>query len=250
MSAIRRCPDHGVFDAGATKNTENTENRGNTGDAGDAGHCPVCGTEGELVLDGERRRRLSTFLSGVLRHFPEDVDVALDDRGWADYDRVVEAASGRYPWADREAVSAVVATDPKGRFEREGMGGRGNREGKEQIRAAYGHSVDVSLEAGEDSVPDQLYHGTAPRNRASISEEGLRPMDRHEVHLSGTPADARAVGARHTPEPIVFAVDACGLIENGHQVTKRGNGVYTTDRVPPRYLSEYDRPDRAGATNP
>ena len=147
--------------------------------------CPVCGERGRRVLSGERRRRLSKFVSGALRHFPEDAGITLDEAGLTAFPALVEAVERQYDWADREALAAVVATDPKGRFERTGGDGQTDatgpvdgterpgdgRDGTERvdatgqgdrIRAAYGHSVDVDLDAAETPVPDTLYHGTAP----------------------------------------------------------------------------------------
>lgn len=212
---LRACEDHGYVDGEA---------------------CPVCGDAGRPVLGETRRTRLSTFLSGALRHFPADVGLALDDRGWADYGALVGAALKQYGWAERDHVAAVVATDPKGRFERRG----------ERVRAAYGHSVDVSLEPTGGSVPDRLYHGTAPRNAAAIEREGLRPMGRQRVHLSGTAARAREVGRRHADDPVVFAVDAAALERDGFAIDARGEGTYTVARVPPAYLDRFDDgPERA-----
>jgi len=134
----------------------------------------------------------------------------------------------------------VIESDPKGRFEwteadwtesgdsQPPAGGR--------VRAAYGHSVDVDLGAADTPVPDALYHGTAPRNVDAIREEGLRPMSRQKVHLSGTREEAREVGSRHADDPVVFAVDAAAMERDGHRVVKRGRATYTTDRVPPEYL--------------
>ena len=235
MSAIRRCPDHGVFDAGEREDAREERNEE---------CCPVCGASGAVVLDGENRTRLSKFLSGALRHFPEDARLALDERGWAEYEAVLDTVTERYSWADSEAVAAVIATDPKGRFEREEDDG--DLDG-ERIRAAYGHSVEVSLEEGEDegadetnSIPGRLYHDTVPDNREAIAAEGLAPMSRREGHLSATPAEARDVGARHASDPIVFVIDTDELIANGHLIAERGRGVYTTDRVPPTFLTEYE----------
>lgn len=201
---IRVCDDHGYVD----------------------GECPVCGDAGRDVLSQSRRTRLSKFLSGTLRHFPDDVGIDLDERGWADYGAVVAAAVARYPWAEPEHVAAVVATDPKGRFERR----------DDRIRAAYGHSVDVDLESTATDVPDRLFHGTAPRNLDAIADEGLKPMGRQQVHLSGTRADARDVGARHATDPVVLVVDASALVRNGFDVDRRGTGTYTVERVPPEYV--------------
>jgi putative RNA 2'-phosphotransferase len=212
--AVGRCPAHG-FVAGDT--------------------CPVCGTPAARVLPGERRRRLSTFLSGLLRHFPGDFGLGLDAGGWADLDAVVAAATEKCRWADREAVLAVIAADPKGRFERR----------PDEVRAAYGHSVDVTLGDTEDPVPDALYHGTARENLADIRAEGLRSMARREVHLSPDRETARRVGRRHVEgeEPAVLVVDAGAMERDGRRLTRRGPETVTADTVPPEYLSGLDGGD-------
>jgi putative RNA 2'-phosphotransferase len=207
MSEIRECDTHGYV-------------------AGDA--CPVCSAGGTVVLGSDRRTRLSKFLSGALRHFPDDAGLELDDRGWTPYDDLVDAVVAKYDWARSEHVAGVITTDPKGRFERDG----------DRVRAAYGHSTDVDLDAEATPVSDELYHGTAPENLASIREEGLRPMNRQKVHLSGSVADAREVGSRHAADPVVLAIDAAAMQDDGLQVVKRGRETYTTDRVPPKYLRE------------
>ncbi|MFC7019413.1 MULTISPECIES: RNA 2'-phosphotransferase [Haloarcula] len=211
--AIARCPTHGYH--------ERTT-------------CPDCGAESEHVLDGARRRRLSKFTSGALRHFPDDAGIELDAAGWTPFDALVAAVREKYGWATRAHVEGVVTTDPKGRFEVAGEAPA------RRVRAAYGHSVDVDLEVSDGPVPDELYHGTAPRNLEAIFETGLKPMGRQQVHLSGTVADAREVGARHAADPVVLAVDAAAMWADGHAVSRRGDATYTTDRVPPRYLSRVD----------
>ena len=222
---IRTCAEHGPFAADG---------------------CPACGAAGEPLLSGERRRRLSKFLSGALRHFPGDAGLELDDRGWTDYDDLVAAAERQYGWATERHVAAVIATDPNRRFERTGTDGAGDD--RDRVRAAYGHSVDVDLECeatretgpSDGSVPDVLYHGTAPENVASIREEGLRPMSRQQVHLSGSREEARRVGARHAGDPVVLVVDAAAMLADGHRIAKRGRETYTTDRVPPEYVDGSD----------
>ncbi|MFC6823912.1 RNA 2'-phosphotransferase [Halopelagius fulvigenes] len=214
MSAIRRCRDHGFFD-------------------GDA--CPACGVGGRVVLSSERRTRLSKFVSGALRHFPDDAGVNVSEAGWAEFADLLSAVERKYDWADEEALRGVIAADPKGRFERDG--GR--------VRAAYGHSIDVDLDADadgnagdeDDPIPDVLYHGTAPRNLEAIREEGLKPMNRREVHLSESVEEAREVGSRHASDPAVLRVNAAGLRDSGREVRKRGRAVYTTERVPPTFLT-------------
>lgn len=192
--------------------------------------CPVCETPGRLLLSASQRRQVSKFLSGALRHFPDDVGLSLDNAGWADWQQVVDRTRRKYDWLDPDGIEAIVHLDPKGRFEVD--------DGR--IRAAYGHSVDVSLGSDETPVPETLYHGTSPDALASITAEGLKPMARQHVHLSGTVAQAREVGRRHSAEPVILIVDADRMQVDGLSITKRGNCVYTTDRVPPAYLRRAD----------
>ena len=208
MSDIAACDAHGYFDAET---------------------CPTCGAAGTHVLDGSTRRQVSKYLSGALRHFPEDAGLALDDAGWTALDSVVDRASTKYG-IDREAVIGIIHTDPKGRFEVDA--GR--------VRAAYGHSVAVDLDAGGTPVPDTLYHGTSPDALDSITRDGLKPMGRQSVHLSESVDDADAVGSRHAADPVILVVDAAAMLADDHSITKRGNAVYTTEHVPPEYLAELD----------
>lgn len=212
---VRTCPDHGFFE-------------GET--------CPRCNRTGEHVVDGGRRRQLSKFVSGALRHFPDDAGIELDGAGWAPLPALVDAVGSKYSWPDREIVAGVLATDPKGRFERDpGFGTAPDR-----VRAAYGHSVDVTIEDDDSPVPATLYHGTARRNVDAILDAGLKPMSRQRVHLSESVETARDVGYRHDDEPVVFGVDAAAMERDGHDIAKRGAATYTTDYVPPAYLSRRD----------
>lgn len=216
-TAISRCVEHGDY-------AEET--------------CPHCGETGERLLSGPRREQLSRFVSGALRHFPDDAGLALDGAGWTPWTALVDSVEHRYDWAGERELNAVVATDPKGRFE---TGWRGE---EREIRAAYGHSVDVDLDAdsamASTGLPKTLYHGTAPRNVDAILREGLKPMNRQSVHLSGTRETAHDVGTRHTAgdaEPLVFRVDVRALVDAGFTVQKRGTDTYTVTTVPPRFLS-------------
>lgn len=207
MSAIRSCDEHGFF---------TTE------------ECPICEALGTHILSSERRIRLSKFMSGAFRHFPDNAGLELDEQGWAAYGALIESVLNQYSWSRPKQIAGIIATDPKGRYERDG----------EYVRATYGHSVDVDLEAIDTSVPAQLYHGTAPSNRTAIYREGLKPMSPQAVHLSETKAEAQNVGQRHAAEPLVLAVDSHGMLKDGHRITKRGHGIYTTGTVPPEYITK------------
>ena len=208
MSDIFHCETHGYFDA--------TE-------------CPSCGATGTEILDSATRTRISKFLSGALRHFPDDAGLDLDAAGWTAIDSVVDRVGDKYG-VDREAVIGIIRTDPKGRFEVD----------RDRVRAAYGHSVAVDLDAGGTPVPDTLYHGTSPDALDSITREGLKPMSRQSVHLSDSVDDAKAVGSRHAADPVILEIDAGAMRADDHTITKRGRAVYTTDRVPPEYIAQID----------
>ncbi|PYZ03209.1 hypothetical protein C8039_17695 [Halogeometricum sp. wsp3] len=68
-----------------------------------------------------RRRQLSKFVSGALRH-ARSAGFEVDKAGWTGFDALRVAVERQYDWADAAALAGVIATDPKGRFERTGVG--------------------------------------------------------------------------------------------------------------------------------
>ncbi|ADB57428.1 RNA 2'-phosphotransferase [Archaeoglobus profundus] len=187
-----------------------------------------CG-KGKILIDGEKRERISKFLSGLLRHYPHSFGLKVDEFGWVDLKEVLKILKERYG-VGRKVVELIVKFDPKGRFE--------IKDGK--IRARYGHSIDVKVDWSEaEEIPEKLYHGTSPKNLESILKEGLKPMRRKEVHLSATIEDAIEVGRRHHPQPVVLEIYTECLIKHGLSVRKKGS-VYTTDYVPPQCLKVLD----------
>lgn len=165
--------------------------------------------------------RLSKRMSRHLRHRPEAVGLTLDPAGWVDLDALVRALR-----TTRAAVLEVVARNDKQRFAVEG----------DRIRANQGHSVEVDLGLPAAEPPAVLYHGTAEKSLPVIEAEGLRPMSRHDVHLSATADTARRVGARHG-RPVVLAVAAARMHAAGHEFRVTANGVWLTAAVPPEHLS-------------
>jgi len=95
--------------------------------------------------------------------------------------------------------------------------------------------VQIDAELTPQTPPDTLWHGTASRFLESILREGLKPMSRLYVHLSGDADTALDVGARHG-KPVVLAVDARRMAEDGCLFYISANGVWLTKTVPPAYL--------------
>ncbi|MFJ3663509.1 RNA 2'-phosphotransferase [Streptomyces sp. NPDC090119] len=176
-------------------------------------------------MDDRRTVKVSKYLSKHLRHQPERIGLTLDPAGWVEIDALLAAAAAHGFPVTRAELDHVVAVNDKRRFAVEG--GR--------IRASQGHSVEVVLGLPPATPPPYLYHGTVARSLDAIRAEGLRPMNRHDVHLSADRETATRVGARRG-RPVVLAVDAGAMHRDGHVFHVSANGVWLTDAVPPRYL--------------
>ncbi|MCM2391436.1 RNA 2'-phosphotransferase [Streptomyces sp. CWNU-1] len=168
---------------------------------------------------------MSKYLSRHLRHQPERIGIALDANGWVTVAELMQAAAGHgFPFT-RAELDHVVAVNDKRRFTIDGP----------RIRANQGHTVEVDLELPRAEPPAYLYHGTVAARLTAIRAEGLRPMDRHHVHLSPDRETATRVGARRG-RPIVLCVDTRAMHGAGHVFFVSANGVWLTDGVPPEYL--------------
>src|SRR5688572_23800740 len=116
-------------------------------------------------MNDKQRTRTSKFLSLVLRHEPQRIDLVLDANGWADVDALLTGCSTHGHPITRAELEEVVSTNEKKRFALSDDGRR--------IRASQGHSVDVALGYLPQAPPTQLFHGTAARFIDSIRREGL-----------------------------------------------------------------------------
>ncbi|WP_042420126.1 RNA 2'-phosphotransferase [Streptacidiphilus anmyonensis] len=177
--------------------------------------------------ENRRMVRTSKFLSRVLRHDPALIGVRLDQAGWVDVTELLAAAAAHGRRITRAELDRVVAENDKRRFAFSADGRR--------IRASQGHTVPVELGYQEAAPPTVLFHGTHPAVVSAIWREGLRPMQRHAVHLSTDRETAERVGGRRG-RPVVFTVDAAGMADAGFVFQVSANGVWLTERVPPEYL--------------
>ena len=170
----------------------------------------------------------SKFLSFILRHQPDAIGIALDREGWADIATLITRAAQSGKQLDRELIQQVVATSDKKRFAISEDGLR--------IRAAQGHSAEcVSISYQEKVPPEFLYHGTATRFLESILKEGLKPGERHHVHLSEDVQTATAVGQRYG-KPVVLKIEALRMHQQGFKFYQAENGVWLTVKVPNKYF--------------
>ncbi len=174
-----------------------------------------------------RHRKLSKFLSLLLRHQPAKFPVRLDDEGYASLEEILRILKGlpNFRWAGRADVAEVVNAPGRKRFELQGQ----------RIRALYGHTAfRPEYEAVEP--PPVLYHGTAPEHVAAIRAEGLRAMARQYVHLAVTPAGARSIALRHTHEPVILEIDAARAHAEGVKFYHSEETIYLCDALPGDYI--------------
>ncbi|WP_295820232.1 RNA 2'-phosphotransferase [uncultured Deinococcus sp.] len=165
---------------------------------------------------------LSRRLSYLLRHAPHEAGLSLAPGGWVPLAPVLAHLQ-----ATRADIERVVAGSDKQRFSLR----------EHSIRANQGHSVPVDLELSPVTPPDLLYHGTHPRALAAIRAEGLRPMQRHHVHLSPDLDTARRVGARRG-QPVILTIRAGEMHAAGHVFFVSENGVWLVGAVPPEFIGQ------------
>lgn len=165
--------------------------------------------------------RLSKRISKALRHKPERIGLTLDPQGWVATEDLVNALG-----ITTAELEEVVRRNDKQRFTIDG----------DRVRANQGHSVEVDLALPAQTPPDVLFHGTTSKFLDDIMRDGLRPMSRHDVHLSPDRETASRVGARRG-KPLILTVDAKRMYEDGHEFRVSANGVWLTQHVPGDYLT-------------
>jgi putative RNA 2'-phosphotransferase len=178
-------------------------------------------------MEKDRLVKISKYLSKHLRHQPERLSLILSPGGWVAVDALLAACAAYNFPITREELAEVIACNDKQRFSFDETG--------EQIRANQGHSIEVDLQLEGAAPPPVLYHGTGERAVKLIEAVGLSKMARHHVHLSKDVEVARRVGARHG-RPVVFGVDAAGMVREGYEFYISANGVWLVEAVPPQYL--------------
>lgn len=176
----------------------------------------------------DRVKRVSKFMSFVLRHEPGAIGIELDPNGWVAVDDLLAGMEREGRGIDADLLDRVVYENDKQRFE--------FSDDRTRIRARQGHSVEVDLAYEPTTPPDVLYHGTATRKLDLLLGEGLKKMARHHVHLSTNRETMLAVGKRYG-RPVILAVDARQMHADGYVFFVTGNEVWLTEEVPPKYLS-------------
>ncbi len=169
-------------------------------------------------------KKISKFLSLILRHNPHKIKLKLDKQGWADTQELIN----KIPNLTLSILQEVVKTNNKKRFAFNADGSK--------IRASQGHSIPVDLGYSPSIPPAILYHGTATRFVASIQQKGLIKGNRQQVHLSKDSKTATNVGQRHG-KVVLISIDTAPMLKDGFDFFVSENGVWLIDAVPAQYLN-------------
>jgi putative RNA 2'-phosphotransferase len=179
------------------------------------------------MINEKENKRISKFLSLVLRHKPETIHIKLDEHGWTDIRVLIERMREHGFEITQEILAHVVRTNDKGRF--------AFSDDHHKIRASQGHSVEIDLRYTAQQPPPVLYHGTSDHALAAILKTGLEKRSRHHVHLSTEIKTATAVGQRYG-KPVILQISAAEMFNDGYAFYCTDNKVWLTDHVPVRYF--------------
>jgi len=182
-------------------------------------------------MDQKSVKDLSKFLSYILRHHPESIDLKLDRCGWAHIPSLIKKAQKKGRSLTRKKLKKVIGSGNKKRFS---ISDNGN-----YIRAGYGHSIDIDLDLTPVRPPDILYHGTARKNTDSIKAKGLHAGDRNFVHLSVKKEDAVSVGKRHG-KPVTLTVNSKNMHKAGYPFyrSESEKAIWLVGEVPPQFIAD------------
>lgn len=183
------------------------------------------------MKDNNEYIELGKFISLILRHSPQTVNITLDEHGWANVADLIRGICKAGKRIDFSILERIVNENNKQRYS--------FNEDKTKIRANQGHSIEVDIEFEEKIPPEFLYHGTSKRFIESIMDIGIEKQSRQYVHLSIDYQTAYTVGKRHG-NPVVLKVDSKAMFNDGHKFFLSRNMVWLTEQVPTKYLSIED----------
>ncbi|WPC42642.1 RNA 2'-phosphotransferase [Clostridium sp. JS66] len=174
---------------------------------------------------------LGKFISLILRHSPQTIDITLDEHGWANVDDLIRGINKKGKRIDFQDLERIVRENNKQRYS--------FNDDRTKIRANQGHSIEVDVELEEKVPPKYLYHGTSTRFIDSIMNLGIQKQNRQYVHLSKDFQTAFSVGKRHG-KPTVLKIDCIRMYDEGYKFYFSKNGVWLTDVVPVKFISIED----------
>ena len=176
--------------------------------------------------------QLSRYLSKLLRHQPELLDLDYDGHGYVRVNQLIERINERSRFTiNKQILDDLVESDQKGRFKysEDGL----------YIKACQGHTIPIEVELHYKKPPDLLYHGTTMEAYELIKQSGyIDKMHRHDVHLQESEDKAWQSARRWKHKtPILLEIDAKRMYEDAYQFGITDNGVWCIKSVPIDYIN-------------
>lgn len=181
--------------------------------------------------------KLSIYLSGILRHRPEEIGEpheVMDIHGWVGVDTLIKGVNDKGKFrVTKELLETIVENDEKGRY-------RFN-ENHTRIKCCQGHSIEwVIPELSSKAPPEFLYHGTTVESLRKIMASGhISKMKRHAVHMQADFEKAKQSAQRRHVPAVVLKIAALELHRAGTEFGVSENGVWCAESVPTEYITEF-----------
>jgi RNA:NAD 2'-phosphotransferase len=194
------------------------------------------------MLSNKLSTQLSIYLSLVLRHKPEELEIILDENGWTHVPTLLDKLNATGRVCELTDLQRIVDEDEKGRYRFD--------DAFQYIRAVQGHS-HASVKGMQHELatpPAILYHGTPASNRESIDRKGISRQQRLYVHLTDDREQAWKSATRRKTDGIVYAIDTVKMLRMGMVFYRADNGVWLTKRVPFCALSVHGHDEAAFIT--
>lgn len=179
--------------------------------------------------------RFGKYLTYILRHKPDHLDLELDKEGWLNIEDILNGINSKEKFnATNDLLLETVKEDEKQRFQI-------SKDGK-RIRCLQAHSKGlVEIKFDKIDPPDRLYHGTTKEALEAILKEGLKAMTREHVHLIEDLSVAKQNASRWRGDEIcLLSIDSKKMKEDGIVFYRSENNVWLVDSVPEKYLSILD----------
>ena len=178
--------------------------------------------------------KLSIFISKVLRHQPELIDLEMDKHGWVSVTQLIAGVNRTGSFKiTKEVLREIVETDSKKRYS--------FNENETRIKANQGHSIPwVEPELIREEPPMFLYHGTNTEAYGKIRKSGfISKMKRHAVHMQAEQGKAWQSAQRWKGKtPVVLKIDAQSMFNDGFVFGRSENDVWCVEKVPIQYIVE------------
>lgn len=178
-------------------------------------------------------KKLSIYISLLLRHKPELLSLNIDKYGYVLISELVDKINANTNYTvDYETLVKMADESDKQRY-------KISEDGK-YIKANQGHSINIEHDFKKVSNIGNLYHGTKKEYLHSIMKLGLLKGNRHHVHLSSDLNTAKIVANRRKGENVILEINASEMLKDGVEIFKSDNNVLLTDFVDSKYIKLYN----------